>query len=131
MLVGGVGMCGHVCVTHIRRRCNTCASTDNDGGEQGEGNDGRILVTKTQLEGTSPQVDNSDDDDAGGVRGKFGGSSGKLNGFLLAKRANCRSRSERGFLLAKRANYLWYDSFIVSSNSKVTEPKNCPKLTRY
>ena len=51
-----------------------------------------ILVTKTQLEGTSPQVDNSD----GGVRGKFGGSSGKLNGFLLAKRAGVFAREASG-----------------------------------
>ena len=29
-----------------------------------------ILVTKTQLEGTSPQVDNSDDDAGGGVAEK-------------------------------------------------------------
>ena len=54
-----------------------------------------ILVTKTQLEGTSPQVDNR------GVSGKFGGSSGKLNVFLFFAReasggwGGSRSRSER------------------------------------
>ena len=58
-----------------------------------------ILVTKTQLEGTSPQVDNR-----GGVcllfHGKFGGSSSSSE----AKRASgVRIPVRRDSLLAKRA----------------------------
>ena len=65
---------------------------------------GEILVTKTQLEGTSPQVDNRGV--VHGKRGKLGGSSGKLNGFLLAKREGvfAREASWGGWKsLAKRA----------------------------
>ena len=40
---------------------------------------------------------------SGGSSSKFGGSSGKLNGFLLAKRAGVFAREASKLSLAKRA----------------------------
>ena len=60
-----------------------------------------ILVTKTQLEGTSPQVDNRGGVCLSFVRGKIGGSSSSSE----AKRASgVRIPVRRDSLLAKRAS---------------------------
>ena len=73
-----------------------------------------ILLTKTQLEGTSPQVDNRV---SLCVRGKFGGSSekkkssGKLNVFLFfAREASKLSLAKRAGVFAREVSKLASDS---------------------
>ena len=67
-----------------------------------------ILLTKTQLEGTSPQVDNRV---SLCVRGKFGGSSGKLNVLLFfAREASKLSLAKRAGVFAREVSKLASDS---------------------